>query len=87
MYGCPNTRLHYQFFLGLQVEHDLLVEVTTGRQYSLNDSPYLSTDAVWNSEHYWVPLEAGNLTNLTDKEAWRQFSMPEGNLILSVCRL
>ncbi|RLN68679.1 hypothetical protein BBJ28_00007977 [Nothophytophthora sp. Chile5] len=56
------------------LEHFYL-EPSTGRSYSLRDSPYTGIESVWNHENYWVNMQQQpvyltlfDLTNPTDWE-------------------
>ncbi|DBA04465.1 TPA: hypothetical protein N0F65_010061 [Lagenidium giganteum] len=58
-----------------EVADHFFIEPTTGRTYSLKDSPYQVVEAVWNHENYWVNMQTQtlqttlfDLTNSTDWE-------------------
>ncbi|KAL3673419.1 hypothetical protein V7S43_001131 [Phytophthora oleae] len=40
-----------------EVSEHFYLEPSTGRSYSLTDSPYTSIESVWNHENYWVNMQ------------------------------
>ncbi|KAG7389750.1 hypothetical protein PHYPSEUDO_009670 [Phytophthora pseudosyringae] len=58
-----------------EVPEHFYLEPSTGRSYSLADSPYTSIESVWNHENYWVNMQQQpvhltlfDLSNPTDWE-------------------
>lgn len=39
------------------VERNLFIEPSTGRIYNVNDSPYLTIDAVFNHRNFWINMK------------------------------
>lgn len=39
------------------VERPFFIEPTTGRIYPINESPYMSVDAVFNHKNFWVNMK------------------------------
>lgn len=39
------------------IKESIFLEPTTGRVFSINNSPYLGIEAVWNHHNYWVNLQ------------------------------
>ncbi|KAF1778920.1 hypothetical protein GQ600_8826 [Phytophthora cactorum] len=59
-----------------EVSEHFYLEPSTGRSYSLKDSPYTCIESVWNHENYWVNMQQQpvhltlfDLSNSTDWEA------------------
>jgi hypothetical protein len=45
------------FFSGKRdVEKTIFIEPSTGRLYPLDDSPYLSVDAVFSNQNFWINM-------------------------------
>ncbi|KAF4043938.1 putative TGc domain-containing protein [Phytophthora infestans] len=58
-----------------EVSYHFYLEPSTGRSYSLIDSPYMCIESVWNHENYWVNMQQQpvhltlfDLSNPTDWE-------------------
>ncbi|KAL4152038.1 hypothetical protein PRNP1_008973 [Phytophthora ramorum] len=58
-----------------EVSEHFYLEPSTGRSYSLQDSPYTTIESVWNHENYWVNMQQQpvrltlfDLSNPTDWE-------------------
>jgi hypothetical protein len=43
-----------------EIKENIFVEPSTGRIYSVNNSPYLAIESVWNHSNYWVNLQFEN---------------------------
>lgn len=39
------------------IEEDFFIEPSTGRKYKLDNSEYISIDAVFNNQNYWINIE------------------------------
>lgn len=39
------------------LKENFFIEPTTGRSYSVNSSPYLGIESLWNHSNYWINLE------------------------------
>lgn len=39
------------------VDRNLFIEPSTGRVYPLNESPYLTVDAVFNNRNFWINMK------------------------------
>jgi hypothetical protein len=42
------------------IKESVFLEPTTGRIFSINHSPYLGVESVWNNHNYWVNLQTDN---------------------------
>lgn len=39
------------------VDRNIFIEPSTGRIYPLNESPYLTVDAVFNNRNFWINMK------------------------------
>lgn len=47
------------------VTDHFFIEPSTGREYSLRESPYLAIESVWNHENYWVNMQQAQPVHTT----------------------
>jgi len=40
-----------------ELQETFFIEPTTGRKYSLNESPYYSVEAIFNNKNTWINLD------------------------------
>ena len=42
-----------------ELSESFFIEPTTGRSYSLTESPYFSVEAIFNNRNFWINLDPG----------------------------
>jgi hypothetical protein len=67
----------------------ILIEPSTGRSYSVYNSPYLGVEALWSNKNYWINMRPStsmkNLSfDLTNSDIWEYvfidpFNIPPKN--------
>ena len=70
---------HAWVYIDLGEQHGLFIESTTGQKRPLNDPAYISINALWNHENYWLNNEANEgwkeakWLDLADGRKWIKF--------------